>query len=93
MMQKKSFILHIDSLQILSEISDDLAGRLIKAIANYHLTGEEPAESDLRFLFLPFKYQFVRDAEKYGSAADLLLLSQFLSKKPSKLSVKITSAC
>lgn len=33
----------------------------------------------------------IRDAEKYGSAEELQLLSTMISKKPAKLSIKITA--
>lgn len=35
--------------------------------------------------------QVLRDAEKYGSADDLMLLSHFITKKPKKLSIRITA--
>ena len=62
---KKSFILHKDSLEILSELTDEQAGKLFKAIRNFH--NETPIELDVvtKMIFLPFKNQFIRDNEKY----------------------------
>jgi hypothetical protein len=33
---KKSFIVHLDSLEILDELSDDQAGKLLKAFRDFH---------------------------------------------------------
>ena len=62
---KKSFILHKDSLEILSELTDEQAGKLFKAIRNFH--NETSIELDVvtKMIFLPFKNQFIRDNEKY----------------------------
>lgn len=35
--------------------------------------------------------KIIRDAEKYASSEEMLLISSFLSKKPKKLHVKITA--
>ncbi len=40
MNKRKSFIIHIDSLNILDELTDDQAGRLFKAIRSYQLDNE-----------------------------------------------------
>ncbi len=37
--------------------------------------------------------QIIRDAEKYASADELDLLSQFIEKKPKKIHVKISVGC
>jgi len=34
---KKSFILHHDTLNVLDELTDEQAGKLFKAIFNYHI--------------------------------------------------------
>ena len=62
----KSFVLHKDSLNILDELTDDEAGKLIKAIYKYQVTGEiEKLERGLNFIFTGFVNQFKRDQEKY----------------------------
>ena len=63
--KKKSFLLHIDSLDILDDLTDEQAGLLFKAIKKYKK--EEPVELDqiVKMVFLPFKNQFDRDNEKY----------------------------
>ncbi len=37
--------------------------------------------------------KIIRDAEKYASSEELEIISSFISKKPSKINVKITAAC
>lgn len=64
-MRKNSFILHIDSLDILSELTDEQAGLLFKAISQYQKTGETNLDGIMKALFIPFKNQFDRDSEKY----------------------------
>ena len=65
MSKRKSFIVHHDSLEVISKLTDEQAGKLLKAIKAYQL-GEE-FEMDLMtdLVFTPFKSQFVRDEEKY----------------------------
>ena len=64
-MNKKSFILHIDSLDIVDDMSDDQAGQLLKAIKAFQ-HGECISLSPLvKMAFTPLKNQFIRDDEKY----------------------------
>ena len=67
-MAKKSFILHLDSLAILADMPDDFAGRFIKAIRQFKITGELP-EGDfaLRMAVVPFVQQFARDEARYNN--------------------------
>lgn len=62
---KKSFLLHIDSLDILDELTDEQAGKLFKAIKAYQKQEEAELDSFVRIAFSPFKNQFIRDNEKY----------------------------
>lgn len=77
-MEKKSFILHLDSLSVLDELTDAQAGKLFKAIKAYHLRDAERCYQDgdtgfddlmkdflIRVAFAPFKAQFERDREAY----------------------------
>ena len=64
--KRKSFLLHIDSLDILDDLTDSESGELFKAIKDYHC-GVTPELSGLvRIAFSPFRNQFARDAEKYS---------------------------
>ena len=62
---RKSFLLHIDSLDILDDLTNGQAGVLFKAIKAYQ--HDEPLELDsvVKIAFSPFKNQFQRDDNKY----------------------------
>ena len=62
---KKSFLLHIDSLDILDDLTNGQAGVLFKAIKAYQHNEEFPLDSVVKIAFSPFKNQFIRDDEKY----------------------------
>jgi hypothetical protein len=64
-MNRKSFLIHTDSLDILDELSYAQAGRLLNAMRAFQKG--EPVELDslLRIAFTPLKNQFIRDNEKY----------------------------
>jgi len=62
---KKSFLLHIDSLDILDDLTNGQAGVLFKAIKAYQHNDDYPLDSIVKIAFSPFKNQFLRDDEKY----------------------------
>ena len=57
--------MYIDSLDILDKLSDEQAGKLIKAIACYHKKVEVELDPVIDIVITPFISQFKRDAEKY----------------------------
>ena len=63
--KKKSFLLHIDSLDILDDLTNGQAGVLFKAIKAYQHDEDYPIDSIVKIAFSPFKNQFARDDEKY----------------------------
>lgn len=68
---RKSFILHLDSLCILDEMTNEQAGEFIKAIYHYQITGELPKlDFAIKMAIMPFVNQFIRDEEKYNSFID-----------------------
>lgn len=68
--KRKSFLIHIDSLDILEDLTDEQAGQLFKAI-NAHQKGEDLELSSLvKIAFSPFKNQFLRDDEKYQKTCE-----------------------
>ena len=84
MSNKKSFILHLDTLCILDELDDKQSGKLLKAIKAYQLresvlnyqdvdTGFEGLMEDFvtRIAFAPFKAQFDRDNEEYQKTREI----------------------
>ena len=62
---KKSFLIHIDSLDILDDLTNGQAGVLFKAIKAYQNEEEYNLDSIVKIAFSPFKNQFLRDDEKY----------------------------
>lgn len=69
-MDKKSFILHLDSLNILDEMSLEQKGILFDAIYKYQLGIEVELDFSMKMAFAPFKNQFIRDNEKYTEFTD-----------------------
>tara|TARA_R110000744_G_scaffold351337_1_gene457162 strand:- start:2055 stop:2789 length:735 start_codon:yes stop_codon:yes gene_type:complete len=63
--QRKSFIIHKDSLSVLDELSNEQAGLLFKAMKAYQNDEEIELDSLTKIIFSPFKAQFDRDNEKY----------------------------
>lgn len=62
---KKSFILHLDSLCVLDEMTLEQKGILFDAIYKYQLGEEKDLDFSMKMAFAPFKNQFIRDNEKY----------------------------
>lgn len=63
--KRKSFLLHIDSLDILDDLTNDQSGMLFKAIKAYQKGDEIDLDGITKVAFSPFKNQFIRDDEKY----------------------------
>ena len=68
--KKKSFLLHIDSLDILDDLTNGQAGVLFKAIKAYQKGEEFPLDSIVKIAFSPFKNQFTRDNIKYENLCE-----------------------
>lgn len=85
---KKSFILHIDSLGILDELTDEQSGQLFKEIYNYH-NPEKPKETQItqvvKLAFYPFKSQFERDLQTYGNVVKRNTSNGKLGGRPKKI--------
>ena len=67
---KKSFLLHIDSLDILDDLTNGQAGVLFKAIKAYQNDAPLELDSVVKIAFSPFKNQFQRDDEKYKTTCE-----------------------
>lgn len=64
--KKDSFILYLDDKEIYDLLSDEDAGKLIKAIFEYMKTGEEPKlDKSLLIVFIPIKKYLDRNKIKY----------------------------
>ncbi len=68
--KKKSFLLHIDSLDILDDLTNGQAGVLFKAIKAYQKNEQYELDSIVKIAFSPFKNQFSRDDEKYSKTCE-----------------------
>ena len=68
---RKSFIIHKDSLDILDKLSDEQAGKLFKAIKVYQKTNQIPKlDFTLDLVFTPFLNQFIRDDIDYEKTCE-----------------------
>lgn len=63
--RKKSFVLHIDSLDILDDLDDQQVANLFRAIKAFQNDEEPELDAMTKLVFLPFKNQFIRDNDKY----------------------------
>jgi hypothetical protein len=81
---KKSFILHLDSLEILNELTDEQAGKLLKACYDYNIGIEPELDTLTRMIFIPFRNQFNRDLEKYQDTCEKNKLNGSKGGRPSK---------
>lgn len=67
---RKSFILHLDSLEILDELEPEQQGQLLVAMRDYTMGKEVKLTGLMKAIFIPFKNQFDRDNEKYESTIE-----------------------
>lgn len=67
---RTSFILHLDSLVILEEMTNEQKGILFDAIYKFNIGKEVELDFAMKMAFTPFKNQFIRDVDKYGSFVD-----------------------
>jgi hypothetical protein len=65
MKERKSFLLHHDSLAVLDKLTDEQAGKLFKAIAAIQNGKELELDLITEVALSPFIAQFERDREKY----------------------------
>jgi hypothetical protein len=70
MTTKKSFLLHIDSLDVLDHLTDEQCGQLLKAFKSYHSGDELELSPMLSIAFTPFKNQFKRDLNTYENVCN-----------------------
>jgi len=81
---KKSFLIHLDSLEILDELTDEQIAKLFKAIRSYHSGQEIKLDQIVKIAFMPFKLQFERDAEKYEQTSTRNSLNGSKGGRPKK---------
>jgi hypothetical protein len=93
MKEKKSFLLHIDSLDILQKLTDEQAGKLFKAIASHHNGSDYELDDLLDLVFTPFKNQFIRDLEKYKKVSEKRALAGKKGGKQKQSNLANASKC
>ena len=70
-MDKSSFLIYLDYQEQFDLLTDEEAGRLIKAIIKYEKTGEIPKlDGMLKMAFSFIKTQLDRDREKYNKKCE-----------------------
>jgi hypothetical protein len=62
---KKSFVLYLDSLDVLDELTDEQAGQILKAMRDFEIGNDPKVEGILKAIWIPFRNQLKRDKEKY----------------------------
>ena len=62
---RKSFLIYLDSLEVLNVLTDEQAGKLFKAIRCHQLGAECDIDAFITIALAPFVQQFKRDNDKY----------------------------
>lgn len=87
---KDSFILYVDQKEIIDTLTDNEAGKLLKAIFEYETTQKLPKLSKtLNLVFIPIKNALDRNREKYEKACEKN--KKNISKRWNKENTKNTS--
>jgi len=81
---KSSFVLHLDSLDILDELTKDQIAELFLAIRNYNNNDIVELDAVMKMVFLPFKNQFIRDGVKYKARCEVNSANGLLGGRPKK---------
>lgn len=82
---KKSFILYLDSTDIFEQLTDQEAGKLIKAVLFYVHTGEKPELSRiLTMAFTPIYQSLHRDLEKWRNKVEVNRINGNTGGRPPK---------
>jgi hypothetical protein len=81
---KTGFILHLDSLSVLDELTNEQAGILFKALRDYNEGKEPQLDFAMKMAFLPFKNQFQRDLVNYEKTCERNRLNGSKGGRPRK---------
>lgn len=68
--KRKSFVLHLDVLSVLDDLTDEQAGKLFKAIKANRIGDNLELDPITKIALSPFKAQFARDDEKYQNIVE-----------------------
>ena len=69
-MAKNSFILYHDQKELIDELDDEQAGKLIKAIYEYNVNKKMILTGALKLIFIPFKTAFDRNDDKWDEIVE-----------------------
>ena len=83
MPNKTSFIIHLDSLDVIDDLSDEQCGELLRAMKAYHLEDDFTPSPIVKVAFSPFKNQFIRDQKKYESIVERNRINGLRGGRPS----------
>ena len=89
---KKSFIIHVDSLDILDHLTDEQSGQLFRAIRDFHNGIQPELDFGLKMAFLPFQNQFKRDLDKYITKCETNRLNGRNGGRPKKSETEKTES-
>lgn len=90
MKNKKSFILHYDSLNVIDEMTDEQVWKLLRKMKSYHNWNTYECDDQIaNIVFIQFKNQFDRDIEKYEKTCSRN--KEIASKRWDKKSTKSTT--
>jgi hypothetical protein len=83
--KKESFILYLEQLKILDELTDEEAGILFKAIKSFVYTGTIPVlEKLLKIAFIPIYNQLKMDLKKWRDTKEKRSIAGLQGGRPSK---------
>lgn len=82
--KRKSFVIHIDSLDILDDLSNEQAGMLFNAIRAHHNGTSLELDAITKIAFSPFKNQFKRDDENYIETVERNRINGLKGGRPRK---------
>ena len=81
---KSSFIVHLDSLDVIDDLSDEQCGELLRAMRAYHLKDDFTPSPIVKVAFSPFRNQFIRDEKKYQSIIERNRINGLKGGRPTK---------
>lgn len=87
-MKKDSFILYTQFSEVIGELSDEHAGKILKALFDYAVTGKEPEFSGvLKLAWIPIRQQIDRTNENYKQKAGASQRNGQLGGRPKRSKV------
>ena len=69
-MAKKSFVIHVDSLSVLDDLTDIQVATFFRALKSYHEGTMPELDPLMKIVFTPFKNQFIRDDANYEKTCE-----------------------